>query len=72
MQHQELTHKLTEQFQTFMEYVPAERLNRNLRNMLLRYFDYEKDPPAYFYDLLTDLYFLFNLLDVVADETRKN
>jgi hypothetical protein len=66
--HCRLTKRLILETDELLEYVPPERLSRNLRNLLLSYLDCEKDHPLYFEDLVVDLYFLFQFLDVATDE----
>lgn len=58
----------------FLQYTPAQRLSRNLRNMLIYYTLYEQDGyPSDMQDLLMDLLNLFRLLDTaIAEWPEKN
>jgi hypothetical protein len=61
--------ELLEEFEQFLEYAPAHRLSKNLRNLLLWYLIYAEG--EYFFpldDLLADLTTLFDLLDVAEKE----
>lgn len=66
-----LNQRLILEFDSFLGYVPPERLARNLRNLLLLHLEYEKERSKNFYDLLVDLYFLFQFLDAVTDELKE-
>lgn len=60
--------ELKNAFIDFLEYTPAQRLNRNLRNMLLHYIIYEQQAlPIEIEDLLLDLINLFRLLDAAEN-----
>ena len=63
-----LTEELTNYFATH----DAARLSRNLRCMLLDYLAYElrTGVPLYIDELLWQLHDLFELLDVVEEETK--
>lgn len=66
---QQLSPSLRKAFTEFLEYTPAQRLNRNLRNMLLLYIHYEQQAlPVEMDDLLCDMLNLFRLLDAVEGE----
>jgi hypothetical protein len=59
------THVLNN-FKQFLSVVPAERLNRNLRKMLLDYLQYNINGlPIDFEELLADFYWLTELLDEI-------
>lgn len=65
---QKLTKQQKQAFTSFLEYANAQRLSRNLRNMLMLYLQAEqKALPTYTDDLLYDLYILFELLDEVEE-----
>lgn len=60
--------KLLKEFERFLEYAPAARLSRNLRDLLLWYLiQAEGEFFIHFYDLLADLTYLFTLLDTAAE-----
>lgn len=60
---------LKKAFADFLEYTPAQRLSRNLRDMLVYYILSEKDGvPPDIEDLLCDLLQLFHLLDIADEE----
>ncbi len=57
---------LREAFKQFLDVVPANRLNRNLRKMLTDYLFYNMDGlPLDFEELLLDFYWLTDLLDEI-------
>lgn len=61
--------RLVKETALFLEYANAGRLGRNLRNLLLAYLTLQHDGHSMnMDDLLTDLQFLFDLLDAAADE----
>ncbi len=67
-----LSTKLQQEFVTFVEYAPAARLSRNLRKMFMDYLAAQHvGLPVEFDDMLSDLYWLFHLLDVLEDELGK-
>lgn len=60
--------RLANELKQFMEYAQPRRLSRNLRGLLLSMLIAQKD--GYIFDLeelLSDLAFLFNLLDSMED-----
>ena len=66
---QTLSPSLKKAFIEFLEYTPAHRLNRKLRNMMVYYLISEQDGiPLDMNDLLYDLLNLFSLLDKVAEQ----
>lgn len=67
-----LSHTLTEELCTYFATHHAARLSRNLRCMLLDYLAYElrTGVPLYIDELLWQLHDLFELLDVVEEETK--
>lgn len=70
-QNSRLNKKLVKELDELFEYVPPERLSRNLRNLLLSHLEHEEGRPLYFEDLIIDLYFLFQFLDMAADELNE-
>ena len=61
--------KLREEITRFFGYVPPHRLSRNLRKLLLSYLSLQKDSHSMdMDDLLLDIQFLFELLDVADEE----
>lgn len=66
-----LSQELLKEFIIFIDTVPPERLNRNLRKIFLDYLNYNKDGlPFDFKDYLFDLEWLHQFLDVLDRETR--
>lgn len=66
-----LSPTLQEEFLRFIEYHPAGRFSKNLRNMLLEFLQFDGAIEAgYLDDLLYDLEGLFALLDVIEDEWK--
>ncbi|MBB2146592.1 hypothetical protein GM921_13905 [Pedobacter sp. LMG 31464] len=64
----EISENILNEFKTFIKIVPANRLNKNLRKMLSDYLFYNMDAlPIDFKDLLTDLYWLHELLDEIME-----
>lgn len=64
-----LSKKLQGEVSTFFEYAAPERLNRNLRKLLVGYLIACEDGHSFdMKDLLSDLSALFELLDAAADE----
>jgi hypothetical protein len=62
----EISENILNEFKTFIKTVPANRLNKNLRKILSDYLFYNMDAlPIDFKDLLTDLYWLHELLDEI-------
>ena len=60
---------VAQEFLRFMEYHPAERLNKNLRKMVLEFLMCDgMDEGLYLKDLLYDLDGLFDLLDLIQSE----
>ena len=63
---------LQEEVEWFFEYAPPERLSRNLRKLLLSYLALQQDGHAMnMDDLLTDMQWLFELLDKAGDELKE-
>jgi hypothetical protein len=68
-----LSPTLLEEFLRFVEYHPASRFGKNLRNMLLEFLQFDGAIEAgYLNDLLYDLEGLFALLDVIEAEGKQN
>jgi len=66
-----LSPTLREEFLRFIEYHPASRFSKNLRNMLLAFLQFDGAIEAgYLNDLLYDLEGLFALLDVIEAEKK--
>lgn len=62
---------LQEEFLRFIEYHPASRFSKNLRNMLLEFLQFDGAIEAgYLEDLLYDLKGLFALLDTIEAEGK--
>ena len=60
------TEVMNEEFKSFVEFVPAKRFARLLRSWLLEFLMYEGSMEApYIQDLVSDLDFLFDLLDKI-------
>lgn len=60
---------ILESLQTFLETVPAYRLNKGLRKMLIDYLFYNIEAlPVDFEELLGDFYWLTNFLDKIHEE----
>ncbi|WP_379087703.1 hypothetical protein [Pedobacter sp. UC225_65] len=61
----EIPEEVLDEFKVFLKQVPVNRLNKGLRKMLIDYLFYNIDDglPLDFKDLLTDLYWLYELLD---------
>jgi len=67
----QVTSKMLEDFQRFVEYHPAERLSRNVRSLLLEFLMYDGSAEAeYLRDIVIDLDGLFGLLDTIIDEQK--
>lgn len=68
-----LSPTLQEEFLRFIEYHPAGRFSKNLRNMLLEFLQFDGAIEAgYLNDLIYDLEGLFALLDVIEAEGKQN
>lgn len=68
----QLSENLTKEFIDFIDSVPAKRLSRNLRNLLLQYLATHKDGHSFDLDnLLIDMLSLFELLQAIEDEEIK-
>jgi len=66
-----ITKPLQEEFEKFIECVPARRLSANLRNLLVWYLLYSDGEHFFdFDDLLADLTWLFDLLDIADGEYK--
>ncbi len=62
---------LKEEIIRFMEYHPARRFSKNLRNLLLEFLQFDGAMEAgYLNDLLYDLEGLFTLLDAIQAEAE--
>jgi hypothetical protein len=62
--------KLRMEFKQFLEYHPAKRVNRNLREVFVAYTEHTLDgPPLNMDDIIWDISSLMELLDVAEDET---
>lgn len=60
------TARMKEEFEAFVEFVPAKRFARHLRTWLLEFMEYDGSTEApYLQDLVIDLQFLFDLLDKI-------
>lgn len=61
----EIPEEVLDEFKVFLKQVPVNRLNKGLRKLLIDYLFYNLDDglPIDFKDLLTDLYWLYELLD---------
>lgn len=61
----EIPEEVLDEFKVFLKQVPVNRLNKGLRKLLIDYLFYNIDDglPLDFKDLLTDLYWLYELLD---------
>lgn len=70
----EIPEEVLNEFKVFLKQVPINRLNKGLRKMLIDYLFYNIDGlPIDFKDLLTDLYWLHELLDGIQHtETEPN
>ena len=71
------TNKLTKQtlahFTEFVTTVDSKLFSRALRNMLIDYLQFNKDGlPLDFNTALHQISLLFNLLDVITDEQRRD
>ncbi len=67
-----LSPTLKEEFLRFMEYHPASRFSKNLRNMLLEFLQFDGAiEVGYLEDLLYDLEGLFVLLDAIEAEGKQ-
>jgi hypothetical protein len=69
--------KITKQtlnyFNEFVINTDSKLLNRTLRNMLIDYLQFNKDGlPLDFNSALHQISLLFNLLDVITDEQRRD
>lgn len=66
-----LSEPLKEALVHFMEYHPAKRFSKNLRNMLLEFLMFEGATESkYLPDLLYDLDGLFQFLEVMQEESE--
>lgn len=63
--------KLKRRFKKFLEYHPAKRVNRSLREVFMIYIRHTMDAaPLNIDDIIWDISDLMELLDVAEDETR--
>ena len=72
MQKSQLSRSLTNEIKRFIDDASPSRLSRNLRSMLLSLLMLQKD--GYIFnmdDLLLDLSYLFELLDIIEDEIKQ-
>lgn len=66
-----LSPTLLEEFLRFVEYHPASRFSKNLRNMLIEFLQFDGAIEAgYLNDLLYDLEGLFALLDTIEADKK--
>ena len=67
----QLTEPLKEELLRFIEYCDANRLGRNLRNLLIEFMMYDGATESlYFRDLIQDLQGLYRLLDCIEHEGK--
>jgi hypothetical protein len=72
MKPEKLSDDLLSEIDCFLDFVKVNRLSRNLRFMLLAYLKKNKNGfPLYHDALISDIDFLFYLLDKAAIEQRK-
>jgi hypothetical protein len=66
----EIPEEVLDEFKVFLKQVPVNRLNKGLRKLLIDYLFYNIDDglPIDFKDLLTDLYWLYELLDHIQNK----
>lgn len=70
--HSRLNKRMIKAFEQFTEYVPAARLSRNLRDLLLLYLALDEDGlPESFEEFPADFYFLLQFMDAIAEEMEK-
>ena len=63
--------KLRREFKEFLEYHPAKRVNRNLREVFVNYMQHTLDGvPLNMDDIIWDVSSLMELLDIAEDETK--
>jgi hypothetical protein len=64
---------IIKELETFIEYVPPQRLSRNLRNLFLEFLPFyiKHSVPTNFETITTDLHFLLEFLDKLGDEIDK-
>ena len=69
----EVDDQLQRSFRNFIEAVPANRLSKNIRRLLLVYLRCQSDigTENYFQELINDLEIFFDFLDDVEDECNK-
>ena len=68
----EIPEEVLNEFKVFLKQVPINRLNKSLRKLLIDYLFYNIDAlPIDFKDLLTDLYWLHELLDGIQDKATE-
>ena len=61
-------HKLLNELETFLDFVPPQRLSRNLRRMFIVYLSQQNEGiDLDMNEQVMDLYFLFELLDAAGD-----
>lgn len=62
---------LKREFKQFLEYHPAKRVNRNLREVFVAYMQHTLDGvPLNMDDVIWDISSIMELLDVAEDETK--
>lgn len=66
-----ISKELKREFKEFLEYHPAKRVNRNLREVFTNYMQHALDGvPLNMDDIIWDISCLMELLDVAEDETK--
>jgi len=62
-------HKLLHELETFLDFVPPQRLSRNLRRMFMVYLSQQNEGiDLDMNEQIMDLYFLFELLDAAGED----
>lgn len=65
-----LSKELKKQFSEFLEYHPAKRVNRNLREIFMTYASYSLDVvPLNMEEIIWDMQSLMELFDLAEDDT---
>ncbi|MDF2456003.1 MAG: hypothetical protein K0R51_1996 [Cytophagaceae bacterium] len=63
--------KILNELETFLDFVPPQRLSKNLRKMFMIYLSQQNEGiDLDMNEQVMDLYFLFELLDAVAETTE--
>lgn len=64
-----LNKRIVKELDNLIEFVPVNRLSRNLRDLLLLYLAKDEDGlPTEFNEFPTDFYFLLQFLDIIEEE----